>query len=214
MTERELLTVSAHPAAALLPAFLNGTLSEDDRRQVSEHLQSCAQCRRELDECVRLREGLRQVYAAQPGPSPVVLRAVVEQVKREKARTWIGRLDERLRSFLGAPWAPTFALALVLTQLGLLVWTSQYGERAASEVATRSVPAQTVQLRVTFQAAATHGEMQSVLKEIRGRIVDGPTAAGLYTVEVPLGDDATVARYLKLLRARTEVVRSAEPVPQ
>jgi hypothetical protein len=138
----------------------------------------------------------------------------MEQVKREKARTWIGRLDERLRWLLGAPWAPTFALALVIAQFGLLVWVLQPGERGSSEVTVRSVPVQTAQLRVAFQPAATDGEIQSVLKEMRGRIVDGPTAAGLYTVEVPLGADATVARYLKLLRARPEVVRSAEPLPQ
>jgi anti-sigma factor RsiW len=213
MTDRELLS-PVHPAGLLLPAFLNDTLSEDDRRQVSEHLESCAQCRRELDECVRLRAGLRQVYAAQPGPSPAVLRAVVEQVKREKARTWIGRLDDRVRSFLGAPWAPSFALALVIAQLGLLVWTVQHGERGSSEVTARSVAAQAMRLRVAFVAAATDRQIQSLLREIRGRIVDGPTAAGLYTVEVPLGGDATVERYLRLLRARSEVVRSGDPVPQ
>jgi anti-sigma factor RsiW len=213
MTDRELLS-AVHPAVLLLPTFLNGTLSEEEHREVAAHLADCAQCRRELDECVRLREGLRQMYAAQPGPSPALFSAVMEQVKREKARTWIGRLDDRLRSLLSMPWAPSFALALVIAQLGLLVWTSQYGERGASEVVTRSVPAQSVQLRVAFQAAATNREVQSLLREIRGRIVDGPTAAGLYTVEVPLGGDATVERYLKLLRARPEVVRSAEPLAQ
>jgi anti-sigma factor RsiW len=213
MTDRELLS-AVHPAVLLLPAFLNGTLSAEEHREVGAHLAGCAQCRHELDECMRLREALGQMYAAQPGPSPALWHNLMERVKREKAYTWIGRLDERLRWLLGPPWAPTFALALVIAQFGLLVWVLQPGERGSSEVTVRSVPVQTAQLRVAFQPAATDGEIQSVLKEMRGRIVDGPTAAGLYTVEVPLGADATAARYLKLLRARPEVVRSAEPLPQ
>ena len=213
MTDRELLS-AVHPAAPLLPAFLNGTLFEEEHRHVAEHLEGCAQCRHELHECMRLREALGQMYAAHPGPSPAVFRTVMERVKREKARTWIGRLDDRLRWLLGAPWAPTFALALVIAQLGVLVWALQLGERGSSEVTARSVPAQSVQLRVAFQAAVTDGEIQSVLKEVRGRIVDGPTAAGFYTVEVPLGGEATAARYLERLRSRAAVVRSAEALPQ
>lgn len=208
MTDPDLLS-GVHPAVPLLPAYLNGGLSDEQHRQVALHLEGCAQCRRELDECKQLREALGRMYAAQPGPSPTLLRRVMARVQRERAHSWIGRLEDRLRSLLAAPWAPSFALALVIAQAGLLVWTFQRGEPRPGEIVSRSVPAQTVKLRVAFQPAATDREMQSLLKEIRGRIVDGPTAGGFYTVEVPRDGEA-----LERLRARSALVRSAEALPQ
>ena len=207
MTDSDLLN-GVHPAVPLLPAYLNGTLSGEEHRQVAQHLDGCAQCRRELDECNELREALGRMYAAQPAPSPALLHRVMARVERERPHSWVGRIEERLRSLLAAPWAPSFALALIVAQAGLLVWTFQRGESRPREIATRSVPALTVQLRVAFQPAATDREIQSLLKEIGGRVVDGPTAAGFYTVEVPPGGEA-----LERLRARSALVRSAESLP-
>ncbi len=76
MVEPDTLDQPIHPEGALLPWYLNGTLGEDERRQVDQHLSTCAACRAELDELAQLNVELRKVYAAQSAPSTRIQRAV------------------------------------------------------------------------------------------------------------------------------------------
>jgi len=56
-------------------------------------------------------------------------------------------------------------------------------------------------------------EMRAVLEHVKGRIVDGPSAVGAYTVEVPVPATASerVAPVLEVLRTQPKV-RLAEPI--
>ena len=86
MVEPDTLDQPIHPEGALLPWYLNGTLREDERRQVDQHLSSCAACRAELNELAQLNVELHEVYAAQSEPSTRIQRAVLAQVQLEAFR--------------------------------------------------------------------------------------------------------------------------------
>lgn len=76
---------------------------------------------------------------------------------------------------------------------------------AATEPGTR-------RLRVVFAADAPEAALRELLLEIRGRLIDGPSPLGAYTVAVPAGPaDEPLALILEHLRSRPEV-RLAEPV--
>ena len=77
----------------------------------------------------------------------------------------------------------------------------------------RSVPGLGTRLRVSFQPDATDRDIQRLLKQINGRIVDGPLPAGFYLVELPVTDPDLVARLLKDLASESGIVRIAEPAP-
>ena len=83
MPEPDTLDQRIHPEGALLPWYLNGTLREEERRQVDQHLSSCESCRAELDELAQLNAQLQEVYGAQPEASTQIKRAVFAQVKLE-----------------------------------------------------------------------------------------------------------------------------------
>src|SRR5260221_4846384 len=53
--------------SVLIP-YVEGTLSEDDRRAADRHLADCVVCRRELDDLA----ALRNAYNANPSSAPVV----------------------------------------------------------------------------------------------------------------------------------------------
>ena len=41
-------------ARELLPWFANGTLDEDERKSVADHLRACSGCRSEIESCEHL----------------------------------------------------------------------------------------------------------------------------------------------------------------
>ena len=191
-----------HSVALMLPAWLNGTLSERERGEVDAHLAACDACRRELEEYSSLRTRLSELYAGEPGASPQAFRGVMAQIGQVGP---LQRLDGWLRSLLGAPWAPTFAGLLVVAQLGALTWMAS--QRPEPEVVSRSVPAPGARLRVGFLDTATEREIRALLKEVGGRIVDGPSPEGVYVVEIPAATDAAARA---LLARRTDLVRTLQ----
>ena len=77
----------------------------------------------------------------------------------------------------------------------------------------RSVPGLGTRLRMSFQPDATDRDIQRVLQEVNGRIVDGPSSTGFYMVELPVTDPDQVAKLLKDLASESGIVRVAEPAP-
>ena len=220
MAEPDTLDQPIHPEGALLPWYLNATLREDERRQVDQHLSSCAACRAELDELARLNVQLHEVYAAQSEPSPKIQQAVLAQIKlkasakRAKSVTgpqWLNGLSDWLRSLFVPRWAPALAVTLLVAQLGLLLW-SMTRTTLSDQVTTRGLGAPTVRLRVVFQETASERQIRSLVQGMRGRIVDGPTPDGAYIMELPAGDQAAVQKKVDALRSQMESVRTVEPV--
>ena len=209
-----------HAEGALLPWYLNGTLREDERCKVDQHLLSCAACRAELDELAQLRMQLHEVYAAQSEPSTQIQRAVLAQVQRETSEKkatsvtgspWLKGLDDWFRSLFIPRWAPALAMTLLVAQLGLLLWSLTL-PTLSDHVTTRGLGSPTVRLRVVFQETASERQIRALVQGMHGRIVDGPALDGAYIMEVPAGDQATAQKKVDALRNQTESIRTVEPV--
>lgn len=218
MSEPETLPTGVHPEVALLPWYLNGTLGAEEQRRVARHLESCPDCRLELDELTQVKRDIAAAYAAQLEPSPQLARSVFAKVAQESAprrpasaesENWLSGLDQWIRSLFIPQWVPTLAALLVVAQLGLLFWLtlppSQNGQ-----VTTRGLGTQTARLSVAFHSTATEGAIRSVIETVNGRIVDGPTKKGIYTIEVPAADSQVSQNTLNLLRRKSDVVRAAD----
>ena len=222
MVEPDTLDQPIHPEGALLPWYLNGTLREDERRQVEQHLSSCAACRAELDELTQLNVQLHEVYAAQSEPPSELQRAVFAKIKQEASTkraksvtgpTHLKGLEEWFRSLFVPRWAPALVATLLVAQLGLLLW-SMTRPTLSDQVTSRGLASPTVRLRVVFQETASERQIRSLVQGLRGRIVDGPTPDGVYIIEVPAGDQAAAQKKVDALRSQTETVRTVEPVTQ
>jgi anti-sigma factor RsiW len=220
MPEPDTLDQRIHPEGALLPWYLNGTLREEERRQVDQHLSSCESCRAELDELAQLNAQLQEVYGAQPEASTQIQRAVFAQVKLEASAKqaksvtdpqWLNRLDDWFRSLFVPRWAPALAVTLLVAQLGLLLG-SMARLTPSDQVMTRGLGSPTVRLRVVFQETASERQIRSLIQGMHGRIVDGPTSDGAYLMELPAGDQAAAQKKVDALRSEKESVRTVEPV--
>lgn len=220
MTEPDTMPADVHPEVALLPWYVNGTLGDTERQQVDRHLQSCALCRGELDELTSMKRRLTAAYEAQSPPSTRLARSVMALVAADarvvgdgnfRPSSWLDGMDQWFRSLLLPRWVPTLAVVLLIAQMGLLLWV-QLPWTDSEPVSTRSLGMQTEAIAVTFQPLATEEQIRGLLQQVSGRITEGPTAEGLYTVEVPSSGGSTTQRKADLLRARSDIVRSAELV--
>jgi hypothetical protein len=203
---------AAHRAAEmLLPWFVNGTLTREELESVERHLRECARCQREVD-------SLREMQAAYAGG--VTVRNAAPSFQK-----WQRRLDQprkvlglvaRLRGSwtqtqLWARWAVVSEL-LVIIMLGmLLVSGTQPASLYQTLGAGESSPHAAGSLVVVFDPRITEVELRRIVRRIGARLVDGPTGANAYVLELPV-EQQTPA--LKMLRAERAVVLAERLGPE
>lgn len=200
MTGRVLqLDPAAHKVAdVLLPWFVNGTLEGDERAFVQRHVERCGRCQREV-------EWLRELHAAcvaaevVPGASGALrnLRRRLEEPRdRRGAVAPLRKLWSRVR-----PWSHWIVAAELAVIVAMGVWLLPAGDGSAlyRTLGARSAKAPTTgSLVVVFDPITTEAELRRILRHAGARIVDGPTQANAYVLDVPAqGKD----RAMKALRA-------------
>ncbi len=196
----------------LLPWYVNGTLGEGERRAVADHLCECAQCTGELRALEELQVAVRDAAQRAPEPSPFLLTralASIDAYEREKA----GVRWPWLAWWTSIPRLARIALVVQLAgiiALGSYLVTSR--DRRPYVTAASGSQAGRARIAVMFQPGASESQIREALHAVGASIVGGPSALGLYTIELPVGgsDSEGVARALKVLRDRREVVRFAE----
>lgn len=222
MSEQETLPPGLHPEIALLPWYANGTLRPDEQELVTRHLETCLDCRRELDELTQLQRELTTAYRTEDSPSPRLAQAVLAQVARESAegrRTvsgeigWMTGLDQWIRSLFMSQWVPTLVATIIAVQLGLLLWATMPQE-ATHQITTRSIDPPAFTVKVLFHEQATESQIRSLLGTVHGRIINGPDAKRSYTVAMPAEDNTAMTTLLDTLRARNDIVQTVEALSQ
>jgi len=199
-----------------LPWFLTGTLDEDERSLVEQHLAGCAGCRADLEEQRVLRAGLR-TQEAMPDEAPALARllerldAAGAAADHRSARPrwpigrWFGAVAALPR------WA-SVTLALQCIVLAGLAWSMWPVDRTAASFHTLAAAGSAFDARgnlvVVFDPDARVRDVQAVLAGSRARVVDGPLASGAYILDAPPAGLAATIQWLRKQRA----VTLAEPL--
>jgi putative zinc finger protein len=214
MRERESREQRIHGRVwELLPWYVNDTLSERERERVEAHLAECPRCQEEESICRRTAEAVRNAGEVAPSPHPVQFQRMLARIEanEENAREERDRRGwERLGAFVATPGRLRMALvaqaAVILLLIGALVWQPQ-GYRTESEPVLVPVPS----LHVLFTPQASAEEICELLHKVQGKITDGPSPMGVYTVVVPAGQEPLKIA-LARLRSERKVVAFAGPV--
>ncbi|MGK6325412.1 zf-HC2 domain-containing protein [Sphingomonas sp. DT-51] len=193
---------SCDAALQLLPWHVTGTLDAADEQLVQHHLAGCATCRTELARERALAAAIRADAPAASGGQTIV--AVPGGVAlRPRARGWMRRLDT-------AHGRPVWRRVAVAQFAALLVLGTLLGlpsQRAVTYRALGDAPAAgSGNALVMFRPDTSEATLRHLLAAADARLVDGPTAAGAYVVQLP-GDGTALTR----LRAQPAVML-AEPI--
>jgi hypothetical protein len=67
---------------------------------------------------------------------------------------------------------------------------------------------------VRFNESITEAQLRQLLRDINGKIVDGPSSLGIYTVQVPIAPEKTaeVERLMEALRSKQQWISYVEKV--
>ena len=207
----------------LLPWYANQTLDENERKAVETHLSECAECASEVKSLSAMKKAVIESANQGPALSPFALNRALAQIEDyERAKSPPAAPSrEPEKTFWSRWWSPTpiFARALIAAQLVLLlalgslmlyqrshpagVYTTSSGGAGENKASFR--------IAVQFSDSANEQDIRKTILGIRGKIVDGPSALGLYTVEVPVVGErrAEMDRVLETLRQNQHIVRFA-----
>ena len=195
----------------LLPFYVNGTLSTDDRAWFDSFLREHPQHSAELNWCEALQTKVRADVPAvssevglertlkrlrSEGPAPQAARRAAQPSAMERLRDWFASLVPQpiLR--------PAFAAALAVVALQTVVIVQMAGERDDDAGQIRAIPGASVAdkgpyLKVNFKGEARETEIRLLLVEVHGSLAAGPGQLGDYYVRIPAAQLATVTSKLQ-----------------
>lgn len=180
---------------ALLPWYLNGTLSEEESRRVEEWLESEGeQAEAELAMLHELREHLQE--QEHQGPGELGWHRLKRQIQKDRASPgWY-------RPALAA------TLVVVVLQAGLLgrQWFSADG---ANDWQTLSATTAQGQIQVRFNPGSSEQQIRELLRRLRLELVAGPSAQGVYRLRGLAGSDQDPAELVNRLQQAGDLVTHA-----
>ncbi|GLQ45339.1 hypothetical protein GCM10007862_03900 [Dyella lipolytica] len=190
---------SVHAEAdRLLPWWVNGTLPEDERIQVEQHLTECAQCQREASWLRTLQDEYIGNEATSGDVAPTMHR-LRRRMKAENAKTVLPSPSPSvwMRHGRRLAWLAAAQAALILV-LGVALFQNRQ-----PVYHTLSAPSSGgALLVVVFDPHISEAQLRQLVRASDARIVGGPTEAGAYLLRVP-GERASAAQ--KMLHGSTEV---------
>jgi hypothetical protein len=212
--------ISHSTVQEVLPGFVNGTASDAEREMVTSHLATCADCRDELSFLQQIRSAVTEEASATPPFRSQFSPTMAKIDALESARPV--SVIQRVRDVLGAVWPPGTPVRTVLVvQFAAIVLLAgivvlRQPEASFTTLSGGETPAGAgPRLTVMFQPGATEETIRRALRDVNGTVVSGPSAAGVYLIELPgPSDDArAIDRAIDALRSQTNVVRFVEQQP-
>jgi hypothetical protein len=176
-----------------LPWLVNGSLSAQDREAMLATLKDQPALEAEHRFLERLRQAVRG--EEDTGPGELGWRRLQRSIQQERQSGWNNW-------WKGAAIAASVALA---AQSGFVWWDAE--RPGGFEPMTEPLAQVAPQIQMRLRPDASAADIQALLNALDLRIVDGPSASGVYRLTGPAGSiDASLQR----LRASTALVEYAE----
>lgn len=184
---------STHPQD-LLPWYVNGSLSDVERRQVETHLQQCADCRAEVGFLQSLGKVVREDTDTVPAEF------MWHRLQRDMRRGGNAAARDGRRW-----WLPSLAAAalVVIAIQGVALFNLQQ-QTGGYQLAGKALGGTVLQAKLV--PAATEKQIRDALAVANAEIISGPSAAGVYRVRLREDDARTIEQRIDLLRTSKEVI--------
>ena len=200
------LRTSAHDEVQrLIPWLVNGTLTDEEKAMVDDHLAECAECRADVQSERQLAEACASM--------PVDIEAGWESMERmlEADRPVVIGPAAWWRRKVPVGWAVASPLAAAAAMALVFVSVTPTPAPPAAQEYRALGSASTVRAAnvvVMFEPTSREKDIRSTLDAADARLVDGPTETGAYLLLV---DNNKREQALKSLRD-SNAIALAEPI--
>ncbi len=188
--------VQQHPEE-LLPWYVNGSLPENEMRQVEAHLAQCPVCEREAALLSAMREQAKE--NVEDIPAEFAWQRLRRDMHCNHGRSGVKR----------SWWVPSLAAAAVLTiaiQTVVLYNVTERGDGYG--LAGDRMQGEIIQVK--FNPEVTEKELRRVLQAAGAEIVTGPSAMDVYRIRLVKADGSLQERIIDL-RSRHDVFDYVQP---
>jgi len=177
----------------LIPLYVKNTLSDAQRKRLETSFNECPDFKDEIEEWQEIQCVYREIEKNLPEPEAYLSARVMQQIRATKSP---GLFESILTQ---GKWS----FALIAAQFLMIMALGIYTIHLKATYRTLSAPVitneQYVKINVVFKGNITEAEMRSLLMEIDGRILDGPSGSGLYIIGITPGKN--IAHVLQRLKA-------------
>jgi hypothetical protein len=189
----------------LLPWYCNGTLADEERLRVGRHIESCLVCRKELAQLNLTATAIRQndQFASSPQSSFAKIAGLLKT--RRKIAGRLLALRRRLVDDL-IPYQLLWVLpALLLTVMIVQLPAADHHATFQTLTSAPSPDRLPLQLSISFNQQTSLRELDALLGEFKGSIVDGPSLSGMYIIEIPVYGAPAQQNIVSALRTKQQV---------
>jgi Putative zinc-finger len=197
----------------VIPWYANGSLSAEERAEAEEHLKTCAACQSEVQWLQNVRISLTSIPEEAPDASASFAKTMAAIDSLEASKTSVpGNWFAGLLNVIWNPPVPmarlVFAAQLILiVALGLYSFRPQRTGPGFTTLSGSEASAGGARLTVNFAPNTTVQQMNDSLTLIGGKIVSGPSALGMYVIELPISaeKDKEIQSVIDRLRANNAI---------
>jgi len=200
----------------LLPWYINGRLSAEDRAKVNHHLQHCVQCTAELNVHQHIQAAITAPVTVEIAPQPS-FNKLWDKITAAEDAELSGKDNDQssfksllqdfipdTREWLRRHWMPiviSAQAAAIIALISLLVFQHQPSSdgNAAYRTVTSSTTANGVVIHVVFDDAIRLADIKDILLRSNLQVSSGPTAAGVYSL-TPVNAETNTQLTVKTLR--------------
>ena len=177
-----------------------------------------------------MQTALKTAIQKRPGPSPAAFAKVMSRIRQEPQTapkdirigsepSWWESIENSFRSLFEIRWVPALASFLIVGQAVLLLSVlggpeGQDGPRPGP-VIDRGIPQGTpaiplIKIQVEFVETAQEIQIRSLVQELGGQMVNGPTSEGLYTLGFIQKGTDTSESILATLKTHPDLIKTAK----
>jgi len=198
----------------MIPQYLNKTLPEKERLEFELSLDKYPELKREFQEFSEIKSAYNAIQEDIPSPSDAVFNRVMNNVSSAKrASTVSGGLGfiEQIRRFFEPIFAsPRVSWAVVGVQMAaILILVISVPRQSHYTTLTSEQGSQLsgIRINIIFDPGTREMEIRSILNQFEGRIINGPSSKGLYTILVK--EDRDIKQTIEDLK-KDKAVKFAE----
>ncbi len=197
----------------LIPLYLNGRLSEKERQEFEDAVNSYPELKRELMEFTEIKDSYKDIEYEIPQPSDTIYKRIVSNVKSGTEVSAFKRKGylEQIQGFLkGLFLSPRVSWGVVAVQVVIILFMLvrlPEGDKFRTLTSEYALKGEEIRINVVFEEDAREREIREVLNKIGAFLIGGPSAEGLYIIQIKDNQDIEVA--LKVLR-NSKFVRFVE----